>query len=76
MSGRTIGRPPLKIPISFNKYYAMWRTEEITAIDFAELLYVSLSTSYRYIIEYEASGFKIADYKPACYIDVNIAFKS
>ncbi len=53
-SGRPIGRPPLKIPNSFNKYYAMWKGEEITATDFAKLLEVSRSTLYRYISAHES----------------------
>ncbi len=55
-SGRPIGRPPLKIPPSFKKYYAMWKAGEITATDFAKLLEVSRSTLYRYIKEHEACG--------------------
>jgi DNA invertase Pin-like site-specific DNA recombinase len=54
-SGRPIGRPPLKIPHNFKKYYAMWKAEEITATDFAKLLEVSRSTLYRYIRESEAA---------------------
>ena len=44
-NGRLIGRPPLKIPPIFNKYYARWKAEEITATDFAKLLEVSRSTT-------------------------------
>jgi len=60
-SGRPIGRPPLKIPNSFNKYYAMWKAEEITATDFAKLMEVSRSTFYCYIHEHKAA--KNCEYK-------------
>lgn len=58
-SGRPIGRPPLKIPNSFNKYYAMWKAEEITATDFAKLLGVSRSTLYCYIKTHVVNEMKI-----------------
>ncbi len=53
-TGRPIGRPPIKIPQSFKKYYLMWKAGEITATDFAKLLEVSRSALYRYIKEHEA----------------------
>jgi len=52
-SGRPIGRPARKIPLSFKKYYEMWKDEEITGVEFARLLDVSRPTLYRYIREYE-----------------------
>ncbi len=48
-SGRPIGRPPLKVPPSFKKYYEMWKASEITATDFAKVLGISRSTLYRYV---------------------------
>ncbi len=53
-SGRPIGRPPLKVPPSFKKYYLMWKASEITATDFTRCLEVNRSTLYRYITEYDA----------------------
>lgn len=44
----------LCIPNSFNKYFAMWKAEEISATDFAKLLEVSRSAIFRYINEHEA----------------------
>ncbi len=53
-SGRPIGRPTRKIPVSFKKYYPMWKEGEITATDFAKLLEVSRPTLYKYIKEYHS----------------------
>ena len=52
-SGRPIGRPPRKIPVSFNKYYPMWKDGDITASDFAKLIGFSRPTLYKFIKEYE-----------------------
>lgn len=52
-SGKPIGRPVRKIPSSFIKYYEMWKSEEITGVEFARLLDVSRPTLYRYIREFE-----------------------
>jgi len=52
-SGKPIGRPAREIPASFEKYYDMWKKEEITGVEFAKLLDVSRPTLYRYIKEYE-----------------------
>jgi len=52
-TGRKIGRPARIIPLSFKKYYAMWKDKEITGVEFAKLLEVSRPTLYRYIREYE-----------------------
>jgi len=52
-SGRPIGRPARQIPLSFKKYYEMWKDKEITGVEFAKLLDVSRPTLYRYIKEYE-----------------------
>ncbi len=51
-SGRPVGRPPRKIPASFNKYYPMWKDGDITATDFARLIGVSRPTLYNYIKEH------------------------
>ncbi len=52
-SGKSIGRPPRKVPASFKKFYPMWKDGEITATDFARLIGVSRPTLYRYIKEWE-----------------------
>ena len=57
-SGRPIGRPPLKMPPSFKKYYDMWKAEDITATDFARLLGISRTTLYRYIKVHELNRVK------------------
>ncbi len=53
-SGKPIGRPSRQIPVSFKKYYEMWKAEEITGVEFARLLDVSRPTLYRYIKEHES----------------------
>ncbi len=53
-SGRPVGRPPRVIPVSFKKYYPMWKEGGITATDFARLIGVSRPTLYKYIREHEA----------------------
>jgi DNA invertase Pin-like site-specific DNA recombinase len=52
-SGKPIGRPARKIPANFKKYYEMWKSDEITGVEFAKLLDVSRPTLYRYIKEFE-----------------------
>jgi len=52
-SGRPIGRPARKIPANFKKYYEMWKSDEITGVEFARLLDVSRPTLYRYIREFD-----------------------
>ena len=52
-SGKPIGRPPRKIPASFKKYYEMWKSEEISGVEFARLLDISRPTLYRYVREFE-----------------------
>ena len=47
------GAEQAKVPSSFKKYYEMWKSEEITGVEFARLLDVSRPTLYRYINEYE-----------------------
>jgi len=51
-SGRPVGRPPRKIPVSFKKYYPMWKDGDITATDFTKLIEVSRSTLYTFIKEH------------------------
>ena len=48
-SGRPVGRPPREIPISFKKYYPMWKVGDITTTDFARLIGVSRPTLYKYL---------------------------
>jgi len=55
-SGRPIGRPPREIPVSFKKYYLMWKKGEITATDFAKIVDVSRPTLYQYIRESESAN--------------------
>ncbi len=53
-SGKDIGRPERTLPKEFEKYYARWTSEEITAVEFSRLLGVSRSTLYRYIFLHKA----------------------
>ena len=43
----------MKLPGSFDKYYAMWQAKEITGTEFAKLLGVSRPALYQYIRESE-----------------------
>jgi len=52
--GNPIGRPPVDLPKSFDKYYKQWKAGSITAVEFARLLDVGRTTLYRYIKVYEA----------------------
>jgi DNA invertase Pin-like site-specific DNA recombinase len=52
-SGKPIGRPERELPKDFKKYYTKWKSNEITAVEFAKLLGVSRATLYRYIKDYE-----------------------
>lgn len=51
--GKSIGRPPVKLPKDFNKYYVMWKQDIISVVEFSKLLDVSRSTVYRYIKVHE-----------------------
>lgn len=52
-TGNPIGRPPVDLPKSFEKYYMQWKAGGITAVEFARLLDVGRTTLYRYIKAYE-----------------------
>ena len=52
-SGKAIGRPERKLPKNFEKYYPKYKSGEITGIEFAKLLEVSMATLNRNIKEYE-----------------------
>lgn len=52
-SGKPIGRPTRQLPANFKKYYARWKNDEITGVEFARLLNMSRPTLYRYIKQYE-----------------------
>ncbi len=54
-SGKPIGRPERTFPKNWQKYYEQWRTEEITAVEFAKLMQMSRPSLYRYINEWEQS---------------------
>jgi DNA invertase Pin-like site-specific DNA recombinase len=54
--GIKLGRPEVKLPQNFKKYYDRWKSNDITAIEFSKLLSVSRSTLYRYINKYELEG--------------------
>lgn len=53
--GKELGRPKMKLPASFDKYYRQWKDNKINQDEFAKLLEVSRMTVYRYIKFYEAS---------------------
>lgn len=52
-SGNPIGRPQATLPKNFKKYYDQWKTNDITAVEFAKLLEVGRTTLYRYIKAYK-----------------------
>lgn len=52
-SGRPIGRPPVELSKHFEKYYQRWKSNDITAVEFAKLLEIGRATLYRHIKLYE-----------------------
>lgn len=51
--GVKFGRPALKIPAEWDKYYKEWKDGNITAVKFAESVNLSIATFYRKLKEYE-----------------------
>jgi len=59
-SGIPIGRPGVKIPDNFKKYYDKWIAKEITAVEFRKLLDIGKTTLYRYINIFEKNKQEVA----------------
>lgn len=52
--GIKLGRPPVKLPKDFGKYYDMWKADKLNGTEFAKLVSVSRTTLYKYIKGYES----------------------
>ena len=53
-NGVKFGRPAVKIPKDWEKYYKQWKAEKITAVEFMESVGMAKATFYRKLKEYEA----------------------
>ncbi|KZO01111.1 recombinase family protein [Pseudobacillus badius] len=53
--GKHLGRPVLKLPKEWAKYYMQWKSREIRAVEFMELVDMKKATFYKKVREYEES---------------------
>lgn len=53
--GVKFGRPSIKMPKDWDKYYKKWKAEKITAVQFMEAMGMAKATFYRKVKEYEAN---------------------
>lgn len=53
INGVKFGRPMIKKPKEWDKYYKMWKEGEISAVKFMDVISMSKATFYRKVKEYE-----------------------
>ena len=53
LKGKHLGRPRIKMPDNFDEIYALWKKEEITAMEAMEILNIKSNTFYRFVKKYE-----------------------